>query len=350
VTPETGELQSVNGPALRIVTEGDGAAASRAPAPKTRKACRLLVGCVVAALTLAAGALLARHLTHTSWPLQRAHMSLVALAGGLYFASFILRALGWQKLFPAPERPDRARCLAACGAAAASGAVLPFRLDYLVKVGTLRKLGGIRLTLEAIALSIVTLGLVDAVAFLPLSISATATSSASFRAPLILVVLFGVGACGVVAAGPRLSQLSLVRRHARLHKAAERVATRSVSTTRAAIAAGCFLLGCWTARALGSTVLLASLGVPFSPTLALVVLCLGAAASLIPITSGGAIVNVSTTAGILLALGIGREQAINFGLASGLLLCGTALLAALVGVALSLTLSLRARTPAAANA
>ena len=89
---------------------------------------------------------------------------------------------------------DRARCLAACGAAAASGIVLPFRLDYLVKIGTLRRMRGVRLGLEAIALSIISLGLVDAVAFLPLSISATATSSSSFRVPLILVVLFGVGA------------------------------------------------------------------------------------------------------------------------------------------------------------
>jgi hypothetical protein len=314
-----------------------------------RKRGRLLVGCAFGALTLVGCILVARHLTRTSWPLQRAHMGLVALAGGLYFASFVLRALGWQKLFPARARPDRARCLAACGAAAASGALLPFRLDYLVKIGTLRRLGGIRLTLEAIALSIVTLGLVDAVAFLPLSISATATSSASLRAPLILVVLLGVGACAVLAAGPRLSQLPFLRRHARLHKAAEGVKGRSASA-RSAIAAGCFLLGCWTTRALGSAVLLASLGVAFSPTLALVVLCLGAAASLLPITSGGAIVNVSMTAGTLLALGIGKDQAINFGLASGLLLCGTALLAALVGVTLSLTLSLRTRTLAPADA
>ncbi len=56
------------------------------------------------------------------------------------------------------------------------------------------------------------------------------------------------------------------------------------------------------------------------------------------------------TASILLALGIGKDQAINFGLASGLLLCGTALLAALLGVALSLTLSLRAQTLAPADA
>jgi hypothetical protein len=188
------------------------------------------------------------------------------------------------------------------------------------------------------------------VAFLPLSISATATSSASLRPPLILVVLFGVGACGVLAVGPRLSRLPFLRRHARLHKAAERIERRPASTARSAIVAGCFLLGCWTTRALGSAVLLASLGVGFSPTLALVVLCLGAAASLLPITSGGAIVNVSTTAGVLLALGIGEEQAINFGLASGLLLSGTAVIAALVGVAISLTRGLRGRTPAPANA
>jgi hypothetical protein len=36
----------------------------------------------------------ARHLTRSSWPLQHAQMGLVALAGGLYLASFILRALG----------------------------------------------------------------------------------------------------------------------------------------------------------------------------------------------------------------------------------------------------------------
>ena len=58
----------------------------------------------------------------------------------------------------------------ACGASAASGAVLPFRLDYVVKIGTLRKMRGVNLGLEAIALSIISLGLVDSVAFLPLSI------------------------------------------------------------------------------------------------------------------------------------------------------------------------------------
>ena len=101
-------------------------------------------------------------------------------AGVAYLASFVFRALGWQRLFPAASRPDRSRCLAACGAAAASGAILPFRLDYLVKVATLRRLGGVTLGLEAIVFSILALGLVDAVAMLPLAVAAFVTSGAIF--------------------------------------------------------------------------------------------------------------------------------------------------------------------------
>jgi hypothetical protein len=311
---------------------------------------RIIASFAFAAVTLGASVLLARRFTHTSWPLQRAHLDLVGGAVVLYFASYVFRALGWQKLFPAAARPDRARCLAACGASAASGAILPFRLDYLVKIGTLRKMRGVNLGLEAIALSIISLGLVDAIAFLPLSISATATSSSSFRIPLILVVLFGVGACGILVAGRHLVRLPFLTRRARLAKLAERVAGHPRGSAREAIVAWLFLLGCWTSRALGSTLLLAALGVGFSPTIALVVLCLAAAASLIPIASGGAIANVGATAAVLLALGVHKEQAINFGLASGMLLCMTATAAAIVGVATSLAYGRRARTLARAAA
>jgi hypothetical protein len=81
-----------------------------------------------------------------------------------------------------------------------------------------------------------------------------------------------------------------------------------------------------------------------------VILCLSAAAALIPIASGGAIANVSATAAILLALGVHKEQAINFSLASGLLLCGTAAVAAIVGLAVSLAIGLRAHMVARAAA
>jgi hypothetical protein len=309
---------------------------------------RLLSGFAFAALTTLACVLLAKRLTGTSWPLERANLGLVAAAGALYFASFVLRALGWQKLFPAGARPARATCLAACGAAAASGIVLPFRLDYLVKIGTLRRMRGVKLGLEAIALSIVSLGLVDAVAFLPVSISATATSTSALRIPLLLVVLFGLGACGLLVASRHVVRLPFVARRARLARLARRAAENATGKPREAAIAWSFLAGCWSSRAFGSTLLLAAIGVGFSPNLALVVLCLSAAASLIPVASGGAVANVGATAAVLLALGVHKEQAINFGLASGLLLCATAAAAALAGVAASLVAGGRARRAAGA--
>jgi len=323
----------------RTVTPSSNSEASPGAEGTSRR--RLLIAFAFAFVTLGATFLLGRRLTNTSWPLERAHMGLVGGAVGLYFASYVLRALGWQKLFPAAGRPGRSRCLTACGAAAASGVILPFRLDYLVKVATLRRMPGVKLGLEAIALSIISLGLVDAVAFLPLSISATAATSSNFRVPLILVVLFGFGACGLLVAGRHLIALPFIARRARLRKLVERVASRPDATTRDAIIAWAFLLGCWTTRATGSMLLLAALGAGFSPTLALIVLCLSAAASLIPITSGGAIANVGATAAVLLALGVDRQRAINFGLASGLLLATTAAAAAVVGLAASATVSRR---------
>jgi hypothetical protein len=90
---------------------------------------RLLGGVAFCLLSLGACVLVARHLSDASWPLEGAHAPLVFLAGCCYLAGFCFRAFGWQHLFPSGERPDGARCLASCGAAAASGVVLPFRLD-----------------------------------------------------------------------------------------------------------------------------------------------------------------------------------------------------------------------------
>src|SRR2546423_14903708 len=89
---------------------------------------RMLVGAGFAALSVAGAVLLGKRLTHTSWPLQRAHVGLVLGAVALYFVSYVFRALGWQKLFPADARPGRARCLPACGAAAATRVEIPFLL------------------------------------------------------------------------------------------------------------------------------------------------------------------------------------------------------------------------------
>ena len=184
---------------------------------------RLVASVCFTLVTVTACVLVAQRLTHSSWPLAHARMLLVGFAAVCYFASFILRARGWHRLFPPEQQPDQARCLASVGAAAASGVVLPFRLDYLVKVGTLRRLGGVRIGLQAVALSIVSLGMVDAVAMLPLSVSATATSAASFRGPLLVVVVFGLCCCALLLGSDRLVRLPLLRRSRRLHTVSDHV-------------------------------------------------------------------------------------------------------------------------------
>jgi uncharacterized membrane protein YbhN (UPF0104 family) len=328
----------------RRITAAVKAAGSAAESVAPRHHLRIIASLAFGLLTVAAALLVGRRLTQASWPLADAQPALVAVAALSYLASYLFRARGWHRLFPREECPDQARCLASVGAAAASGAVLPFRLDYLIKVGMLRKLGGIRIGLEAIVLSIVSLGMIDAIAMLPLSISATATSGSALRGPLAIVVIFGVGCCTLLVVGGRLIRLPLLRRSRRLRTASEHVARHTTTRGRRdATVAWFYLLACWSTRAFGSAALLSALGLSFSPTTALSVICLAAAAGVIPITSGGAVVGAGATAGILLALGVGKDMAINFSLASGLLLVVSAFVAALLGVIASLSIGAVAR-------
>jgi hypothetical protein len=72
------------------------------------------------------------------------------------------------------------------------------------------------------------------------------------------------------------------------------------------------------------------------------------AMSILPITAGGAVAGMGTTAGVLFALGVTKGVAVNFSLASGLVLTGAALAAAALGLSGSLLLTFRARLPLAA--
>ncbi len=304
---------------------------------------RFIAGAAFAVLTIAASVLVARHLTNTAWPLQHVRPWLVAAAAVAYLVSFFLRARAWHRLFPPDECPDQARCLASVGAAAASGVVLPFRLDYLIKVGMLRKLSGIRVGIGAIVLSIVSLGMIDAIAMLPLSISATATTNSVLRGPLLIVVVFGIACCTLLVAGGHLARLPLVGRSRRLRELGAHVSRHTERGGRKnTTVAWFYLFACWSARAFGSAALLSALGLSFSPQTALAVICLSAAAGVIPITSGGAVVNAGAAVAILLALGVGKDIAINFSLASSMLLVLSAVAASLVGV--SASLAIRART------
>lgn len=138
-------------------------------------------------------------------------------------------------------------------------------------------------------------------------------------------------ACSILTLGPQIGRLPLIARSSRLEGICHRVGGNA-ARTRATFNAGGFLVGCWSTRALGNTLLLWALGVGFSPTFALVILCMAAAASILPITAGGAIVGVGATSGVLLALGVPTREAVNYAVASGLLLTCSALVAAMIGV------------------
>ena len=203
--------------------------ASTRPDLPGRSRRRLIIGVAFALVSVAASLLVARRLTNSSWPLDHAEPGLVAAAAAAYLASLVFRARAWHRLFPRTECPDQARCLASVGAAAASGAVLPFRLDYLIKVGVLQKLGGIRVGLGAIVLSIISLGMIDAIAMLPLSISATATSNSILRGPLLIVVAFGIACSTLLVLSKRLARLPLLRRSGRLRALGAHVARHTAA-------------------------------------------------------------------------------------------------------------------------
>jgi hypothetical protein len=70
---------------------------------------------------------------------------------------------------------------------------------------------------------------------------------------------------------------------------------------------------------------------------------MSAAASILPITAGGAVVGVGATSGVLLALGVPTREALNFALASSLLLTTSALAAAVIGISGSVLLAANRR-------
>ena len=114
------------------------------PAKFFRSHRRFILGGTFAVLTIATSILLARKLTTSSWPLAGVDPLLAAAAALAYLVSFVARARAWHRLFPPDECPDQAGCLASVGAASCQRGRPPFRLDYLIKIGMLRKLGGIR--------------------------------------------------------------------------------------------------------------------------------------------------------------------------------------------------------------
>jgi hypothetical protein len=291
---------------------------------------RLVFAAAGSALALLAVALLARRFSDTAWPLADADPLKVTLVVGCFVLSFFMRGLAWQTLFRSKERPCSGSCIASVSAAAASGSVLPLRLDFAVKIAAIRKLGRGRAGLEAIGLSMVSLALVDAAALAPLSIGAAAvTGPIGLRIPLAVTAVFGLGAIALLIFAPSLLASSVLGRTRLTARTADRLRLHQVSRVLT-FRAWLYMLCCWCSRLLGFAVLLSALGVGYSPDLALAVICFGAVAAIIP-GAGSAVTSAGAGAALLLALHVPRQEAVNLGLSSGLLLTIAALVAAVAG-------------------
>jgi uncharacterized membrane protein YbhN (UPF0104 family) len=113
------------------------------------------------------------------------------------------------------------------------------------------------------------------------------------------------------------------------------------TSLRPASQAWALVSACWIVRAVALVLLLGALGVGYSLPLALLFLCAGAAAAVLPIGPAGTATQVGAHTAALLASGIGASQALNVAVSVGTLgvLSGTAILVLAVAWRTSLSLA-----------
>ena len=284
-------------------------------------------GAVVVVLALLA----ARHFASTSWPLASGHPGSARGGGLLLLLAQALKAYGWGRLFVPDERPKALALAAGNGGAALIGLVLPGRFDDAMRVAVVRRYPGCPAGVRVLCLSLVMLGLIDAVALAPLAFVAALFPGA------------GLGVRAALAAGrARRSRGRRVDRRPAPPGREQRAALRfrlgrwlSPRTTsrRPASQAWALVSACWLVRALAVFVLLGTLGIGFSFSLALLFLCAGAAAAALPVGLAGAATQVGVGGAALIASGVGASQALSVAVsvaALGVLSGGAILLFAVV--------------------
>jgi hypothetical protein len=275
---------------------------------------RLAVNAVLALFTVGVLALAARHVSGEGWPLAKADPLLVFAAGLLFLSAYGLKAFGWQRLFARHERPESVALAVAGGAASVTGVALPGRFDDAVRITVARR-AGCRAGIRSLCLSLFLLGLVDAVALIPLaSVGAGLTGNVALRVLLAIVAAAGVGAAVVLFALPRVARRPRLAGFRIVRWVGEHVAT-TPDTARA----GFFVLASWVVRVAALALLLAALGFGFSVPLALLFLCAAAASSALPIAPAGAATQAGAGAASLAAAGVTTAEAITFALAAQLL-------------------------------
>jgi hypothetical protein len=266
-----------------------------------------------------------RHLRSTPMPFSHGRPVLLVAVSLLFLAAFLLKAIGWARLFHFGERPGPVSLAAAGGGATIMGIVLPGRFDELVRIAIVRRFPGCPAGVRTICLSLVTLGLIDAAALAPFSIVASAWpgNSVGVRLGFAVVGAGGVAAAGIVAALPHIASSQRLMRF----RIARWLAPRA-TPLRGATEAWALVSASWVMRATALTLLLAALGLGFNFPLAMMFLCAGAAAAALPIALGGAATQIGAGATLLVVSGIGTTEALGFALAAQtlLILSGTAVL------------------------
>ena len=269
--------------------------------------------------TVVGGVLLAiaiRHFVHDGWPLSGGNPFVLAAVGVLFLVAFGLKALGWRRLFRVGERPGALSLAAAGGGASMMGIALPGRFDEAVRVAIVRRYPNCPAGIGTICLSLFTLGLVDTLALVPMSVSAASLPGLSLgvRAGFILVAFGGVGAACVIVALPGVTRSRLLR-----FRIVRWLKPRATCLRDASHALG-LVFASWVVRAVALFLLLHTLGVGASVMLAVMFLCAGAASAAIPIGPAGAATQVGAGATLLIVSGVDPSQALGFALAAQALL------------------------------
>jgi hypothetical protein len=274
---------------------------------------------------LVAVGLAVRHISSAPMPFTHGRPVLLVSVSLLFLAAFLLKAIGWARLFHFGERPGPVSLAAAGGGATIMGIVLPGRFDELVRIAIVRRFPGCPAGVRTICLSLVTLGLIDSAALAPFSLVASAWpgNSVGVRIGFAVVGAGGIAAAGIVVALPHIARSPRLMRF----RIARWLAPRA-TPLRGAIEAWALVSASWLVRATALTLLLAALGLGFKFPLAMMFLCAGAAAAALPIALGGAATQVGAGATLLIVSGIGASEALGFALAAQtlLILSGAAVL------------------------
>jgi hypothetical protein len=277
--------------------------------PRGRLAVSVGLAIVTTTILAAAG----RSLLDAGWPLAHGNPALVAAAGLLFVLAYGFKAYGWRRLFRADERPGPLALAAAGGGASIMGVVLPGRFDEVVRIAIVRRYPGCPVCVRGLCLSLVTLGLIDAVALSPFAIAAAffPGSSAAVRAGFAVLGIGGIAAAAVVLALPRFSVRG---RLARL-RVVRWLAPRATPWPEATRAWG-LVLASWVVRAIAILLLLSTFGIGLSFPLAIMFICAGAASAAFPIGPAGAATQITAGTTVLVVSGVETSQALGFALAA----------------------------------